>query len=221
MRWMDHERIALMETFRAADPGAATLCEGWNVRRLLAHLVMREHAPWKQLLDAVARPEPGQEKRLGQVVGAAETDAGYDQLLARFAAGTGAANPMTWLGDSAQLVEYVIHHEDVRRGGGNNLPRSLPAGQLEALWAKLPLMARMTYRRCPVAVTIATKNHPAVPVHKGAVRRGATWPGVVLVAGDPVEVALYISGRQRAANVEVTGSEAALAAFREWSARAK
>jgi hypothetical protein len=44
---------------------------------------------------------------------------------------------------------------------------------------------------------------------------------MVLVAGDPVEVALYISGRQRAANVEVTGSEAALAAFREWSARAK
>lgn len=221
MRWMDQERLALVATFRSADPQAGTLCEGWNVRRLLAHLVMREHAPWKQMLDAVARPEPGQEKRLGEFVGETETDEGYDQLLARFAAGTGAANPMTWLGDSAQLVEYVIHHEDVRRGGGNNLPRSLPAGQLEALWARLPMMARMAFLRSPVGVTIATKNHPAVRVRKVPVHKGATGPGMVLVVGDPVEVALYISGRQRAANVEVTGSEAALAAFHEWSARAK
>lgn len=211
MRWMDTERLALVETFRAVDPDAPTLCEGWPVRRLLAHLVMREHAPLKRLLDDAARPEPGTEKRLGQYVSAARSPAGYAALVQRFAAGTGAANPMTWLGDSVQLVEYVIHHEDVRRGTGGNTPRVLPEGQLDALWAKLPLMARMAYLRSPVGVTIAAKNRPAVPVRKGR--------GTVLVTGDPVEMALYVSGRRRAATVDVTGSEANLAAFHEWAAR--
>lgn len=211
MRWMDTERLALVETYRGADPEAPTLCEGWNVRRLLAHQVMREHEPWKQLLDLAARPEPGHEKRLGALVATAETPAGYAALVARFAAGTGAANPMTWLGDSAQLLEYVIHHEDVRRGAGKNEPRVLPAGQLDALWKKLPTIAKMSYRRSPVGVTIATADGEAKLVHKG--------PGMVVLAGDPVDMALYASGRRRASRVEVTGSAANVAAFQQWAAR--
>jgi uncharacterized protein (TIGR03085 family) len=207
---METERLALVDTFRSADPDAPTLCEGWNVRMLLAHLVQREHNPWSRLLDTVARPVPGQEKRQGALAATAGTRAGYEALIQQFAAGTGPANPMTWLGDAGQLLEYVVHHEDIRRGTGNKDPRTLPAGQLDALWKNLPLMARLTYRRCPVGVAIAAPGRGTTAVHKGQ--------GAIVLAGDPVEVALCVSGRQRAANIEVTGKAENTAAFQAWAA---
>ncbi|HEY8296221.1 MAG TPA: maleylpyruvate isomerase N-terminal domain-containing protein [Micrococcaceae bacterium] len=64
MAWMEAERQALVTTFRETDPGAPTLCAGWNARRLLAHLVQREHSPWQRAADALRRPEPGHERNL-------------------------------------------------------------------------------------------------------------------------------------------------------------
>ena len=61
------EKQALTETLRSADPGSGTLCAGWDVRRLLAHLVQREQDHRGALADAVARPEPGREKHLGRL----------------------------------------------------------------------------------------------------------------------------------------------------------
>ncbi|MCU6478880.1 TIGR03085 family metal-binding protein [Arthrobacter sp. A2-55] len=212
---METERLALVATFRQADPDAPTLCEGWTVRTLLGHLVQREHNPWARMLDTTARPVPGQERRLGALVATARTAAGYEALVQQFAAGTGPLNPMTWLGDGGQLLEYVVHHEDVRRGTGNKDPRTLPAGQLDALWKNLPLMARFTYRRCPVGVSIASPGRGTTAVHKAP---SGSRPAAVVLAGDPVEVALCVSGRQRAANIEVTGSPENTAAFQAWAA---
>jgi uncharacterized protein (TIGR03083 family) len=61
MSWVATEQDALVQTLRSANPDAATLCEGWDVRRLVAHLVQREQAPVAGLKDAVARKPPGQE----------------------------------------------------------------------------------------------------------------------------------------------------------------
>ena len=51
----------------APNPDAPTLCEGWDVRRLLAHLVQREQGPVAGLKDAVARKPPGQEPGLSRL----------------------------------------------------------------------------------------------------------------------------------------------------------
>jgi hypothetical protein len=39
----------------------------------------------------------------------------------------------------------------------------------------------------------------------------------VTLSGDPVEMALWVTGRRRAARVEVTGSREALDAFQAWA----
>lgn len=211
MRWMETERAALVESFRASDPDAPTLCEGWTVRRLLAHLVLREHTPWLQIMNLAGKAEPGHEKHLGTLVATAQSAEGYEALLARFAAGTGPLNPMTWLGDAGQLLEYLIHHEDARRGAGPVEARVLPAAELDAIFKHLPLMARMSHRSSPVGVSLARPGGAGVVVHKGE--------SAVVITGDPVELALYVSGRREAADVQITGKTEPVAAYTKWAAR--
>ena len=207
MAWVETERTELVRTLRDADPLAPTLCEGWDVRRLLAHLVLREHAPWKIAADAVRRPKPGREKHLGAEAAAAGTPQGYADLVDRFAAGPGRFSPFQ--ADAANLVEYVIHHEDIRRGAGTAEPRDLPAGQQQALWKQLGLMARMGYRGSPVGVELAVPGFGR--------RRVRSGDSSVLVSGNVVDLALHAMGRRTAANVSVEGGGESVRAFREWS----
>ena len=41
----DRERAALLDRAEAAGADAPTLCEGWTVHHLLAHMWVREHEP--------------------------------------------------------------------------------------------------------------------------------------------------------------------------------
>jgi uncharacterized protein (TIGR03085 family) len=150
MGWAQTEKQALVETLRRTDPGAPTLCTGWDARRLLAHLVQREQEHLGALTDAVARPEPGQEKHLGRMAAGAGTREGYVALVERFLDGPSRWSPMTWASEQVNLLEYVIHHEDVRRGGVTSPgPRVLPQHQRQQIWKQVTLMARLRFRGAP------------------------------------------------------------------------
>ncbi|GAA3571625.1 TIGR03085 family metal-binding protein [Microlunatus spumicola] len=208
MSWVATEQDALVRTLRSANPDAPTLCEGWDVRRLLSHLVQREQGPVDGLKDAVARRPPGQEPGLSRLTDRARSPYGYARLVDRFVAGAPRWSPMSWAAEKINFVEYVIHHEDVRRGGTSPAaPRDLPAAQQEAVWKQLGLFA-LSLRRSPVGVRLAT---PA-----GETRVAKAGDGVTLT-GEPVELALWISGRREAAQVTVTGAPDAVEAFRSWA----
>lgn len=210
MRWSETERAAMVASLRQLDPNAPTLCEGWDVRRLVAHLVQREHAMVQQLRDGIRKEAPGHETNLNTLVAAAATPSGYQDLVSRFAAGTGALNPMTWLGDLGQLVEYVVHHEDAVRGAGGPPSPARPAAALDKLFAQLGLMGRLLFRASPVGVILSRLDGPGTAVAK----KGS---GVTLT-GDPVELALYLNGRRDAAQVVVDGAPEHVAAFQQWVA---
>ena len=210
MPWVQVERRSLVATFAASDPEQPTLCDGWTVRHLLAHLVQRERQPLARLADQLARREPGNETRLGQLVDRAKTSEGYDALLARLAQGPSRRSPMGWADEAVNFLEYVIHHEDVRRGGTPPLvPRLLPDEELQAIWDGLRRLSRWGYRRAPVGVTLARPTGARLVVHQGE-------DGVVLT-GDPVELLLYMSGRQRAAHVGLTGTPESVRLFEAWN----
>jgi uncharacterized protein (TIGR03085 family) len=205
------ERVALAETLRTSDPDGPTLNEGWTVRHLLAHLVQREQDPVGATKDLLQRRPPGQERELGRLVDGAETPAGYTALVDRFLAGPPRWSPFSWAAERVNLLEYVVHHEDVRRGGlGDVAPRSLPAGALAALWGQLPFLGRMRFRTAPVGVSLEWPGHQLQVVKRAE-------PGVVL-RGQPVELALYLTGRREAAEVGVTGDPDAVARFSDWVA---
>jgi len=212
MSWVEDEKASLVATLRAVAPEADTLCEGWDVRRLLAHLVQREQGPVAMIRDSIANRPPGQEPGLSRLADRAGTPQGYAELVSRFDAGPPPWAPMGWAGGLINLLEYAIHHEDIRRAGPASAePRVLPAGQQQAVWKQAGLFARLGFRSAPVGVQLAT---PA-----GATRVAKKGPGVTLT-GEPVELALYASGRRAPARVTVTGAPDAVESFTQWAAAA-
>lgn len=209
MPWVQVERQSLVATFASADPEQPTLCEGWTVRHLLAHLVQREHEPLARLADQLSHPKPGHEERLSGLVDKARTPTGYEALLARFARGPSRLSPMRWADEAVNFLEYVIHHEDVRRGGLATGTRQLPLDEQDAIWSRMRPLATLGLRRAPVGVTLALPSGQRQQVHRGE-------DGVVLT-GDPVELLLYASGRRTAADVELTGSPEPLRRFEAWT----
>ena len=210
MAWVTQEKQALIATLRAADPTAPTLDEGWDVRRLLAHLVQREQGPVAMVKDARAKQPPGQEPNLSALVDGTTKPGGYEALIDRFESGPPAWSPMKWAAEKLNLVEYVIHHEDIRRGGSDpDAPRMLPAAENEAIWGQLGMLAKLGFRKAPVGVHLATPSGRHNVVKKGA---GVT------ITGDPVELALYVSGRRSAAKVEITGPDEQVLRFNDWAA---
>ncbi len=211
MAWSGIEKSTLAATLRAADPGAPTLCAGWTVRHLLAHLVLREQAPFRVAGDSLRHPVPGQERNMGRLVSSAQSPDGYAALIQRFRDGPPRWSPFSWLGDTVSLVEYVVHHEDIRRAGPDPAPpRDLPAAEQDAIWQRVKIMAGMGYRRSPVGVELALPDGRGRRVHNGT--------GAVLITGEPAELSLHALGRRSAAKVKVTGSPEALERFETWAA---
>lgn len=208
MGWVAQEKAALVETLRTTDPDAPTLDDGWDVRRLLAHLVQRESGSIAGLTDVIARKPPGQEAGLTKLTDRARSPQGYARLVDRFVAGPPRWSPMSWAAEKINFVEYVIHHEDIRRGGPVPAePRELPADEQDAVWQQLGLFA-LSLKRSPVGVRLATP--------RGQTRVAKGGDGVTLT-GEPVELALWISGRRGPAQVAVTGSPEAVEAFQSWA----
>lgn len=210
MGWARNEKVALVDTLRRTDPGAPTLCAGWDAKRLLAHLVQREQNLVGGVRDMVGRAEPGREKNLGKLAEPAGTPEGYAGLIDRFVEGPPRWSPMAWASEQVNVLEYVIHHEDVRRGAGAVVPRVVPAAQADKIFRQLPLMARLKVRSSPVGVTLAR------PAGATAVAKSGT--PTVTVTGEPVELALWVSGRRQAAQVQVSGPPEAVTRFEGWLA---
>jgi uncharacterized protein (TIGR03085 family) len=207
MKWVDTERAALADAFSQASPDDPTLCAGWTTSHLLAHLVQRENNLFGNIADQIGRRPPGQEKHLGKLVATTQTRSGYDALIRRLADGPPSWSPMSWAGEQLNLLEFLIHHEDVRRGSGAGTPppRQLPNEEQQAIFQRLPMLAKLSYRRALVGIILATPDKDRKVAKNGNTK--------VELLGTPIDLALYLSGRQRVANVDLQGPADAKEAF--------
>lgn len=190
------ERHALADTLAAAGPEAPTLCHPWRTAELAAHLVLRDSTPVELL--AQTRWQPLQ--RLSQA--AVRRYAGrtaYPDLVQRVRAGAPRFSPAALppVREVLNLLEFVVHHEDVRRAAEQWSPRELSEQRQQAVWDRLGLFARGTLRAAPVGVRLEWPGHGSRVV-KAAARQ-------VSVRGEPVELALFAYGRQRVARVTYAG----------------
>jgi uncharacterized protein (TIGR03085 family) len=189
------ERAALGDLFTKLGPDCPTLCEGWTTRDLAAHLVVRERRP-DAAVGILVKPLAGHLERVRR----ATATRPYEDLVAAVRKAPvwtfAAIGPLDRI---ANTQEFFIHHEDVRRAQPDWAPRDLGRAHGRALWAGLPGRARLALRRFPAGVRIEAPGY-------GQGRAGLGEP-VVTLTGDPGELALFLTGRQRAARVEVTGPE--------------
>ena len=134
------ERAALADLLLALGPDAPTINEGWAARDLAAHLVVRERRP-DAAAGALLPPLRGHHARVQRSV----AEQPFPELIAQLRRPpwwSPVSNPLA--DETANTIEFVVHHEDLRRAQPDWQPRDLPADLNAALWARLPLLARLT-----------------------------------------------------------------------------
>lgn len=195
------ERAALCDLLDALGPDAPTLCDGWDTRDLATHLLVRDRDPKAWAGIAVPRLA-----KLADSAMAARADEPYGEIVAAVRSGAPKWSPvgLPKVKDVVNLVEYVVHHEDVRRAQPGWGPRAVPASLADPLWSSLKMAARAQLRKAPDGVLLRRAGTDAeIAAKKGAL--------TVTVVGDPVELALFITGRGSAARVDLSGDDAAIA----------
>ncbi len=199
------ERLELCDLFDELGPAALTLLDGWTAHDLAAHLVLREHDPVAG--PCLVLPGPFQrfaERRRARV--AQRKD--FSWLVARIRSGP----PMGffrigWVRAMANLNEFFVHHEDLRRANERG-PRSLTLAMDAALWRNVRRGGGFLGRRvtaCGLEVEWAGTGK------RVTVQRGEP---AARLSGPPGELLLYLFGRKAAAQVDLTGVPEAVAAVR-------
>jgi uncharacterized protein (TIGR03085 family) len=197
------ERLELCDLLDELGPSVPTLLEGWTAHDLVAHIVMRERDPLAG--PCLVLPGPFQrfaEERRATLAGSKD----FESLVARIRCGP----PMGffrigWVRTLANLNEFFVHHEDVRRANKRG-PRSLTPGMDAAVWRNVRRGGHFLSRRlsaCGLEV-----------VWVGTSERAVVRPGELLatLSGSPGELLLYLFGRKAAAQVELSGPAQAVAA---------
>jgi uncharacterized protein (TIGR03085 family) len=212
MRYARDERAAICALLDETGPAAPTLCEGWTTLDLAAHLVLREHRP-----DAGAGmlggPLAGHTRRVQATITRRNP---YPRLVELIRNGPPRFSMFGIPGvdERANVVEFFVHHEDVRRAQPGWEPRETDRGLAEALWLRLK-MARLILRKSPVGVEFVRSDEPG-PARSGTPSIRMTANGrtpVVTVTGAPAELTLWALGRTAAARVRLDGSEADVSAL--------
>lgn len=200
------ERADLADLFDQVGPDAPTLCGEWTTRDLAAHLIIREARP-DAAVGILVRPLAG----YTESVQAGVAKRPWPELVEAVRTGPPLYSPFRLPGVAgmADLFEFVIHHEDVRRGEPGWLPRQLPAEEQDLLWERLAKAGRMLTRSSPVGVQLRRSDTGQRTVVK------AGSPAVTLV-GEPLEMLLRLYGRDEVV-LEVEGADDAVTAFQSAS----
>jgi uncharacterized protein (TIGR03085 family) len=200
------QRAEFCDTLLALGPDQPTLCDGWTTRDLAAHIVVRERRP-----DAAAgimlRFLAGHNARVQAALARSKPFEEIIELVRRPPVWTMSGIPP--LDRLVNTLELFIHTEDARRAQPDWAPRPLPADLAAQLWRQVRAGARFSgaLRKFPAAVVLEAPGH-------GEVRTGAAPDPAVRVTADPGELALFLSGRQRASRVDLTGPEPVVNALR-------
>jgi uncharacterized protein (TIGR03085 family) len=197
------ERHALCDTALALGPDAPTLCGGWNARDLIAHLLVRENSligaagisfsPLAGLTEramekAAREPFPDMVRKL------------YDPGLTPYR--------LPGVERLTNTLEYLVHHEDLRRAQTDWQPRELPAADEDEIWKLLPGSAKLSTRKADVPIVVRRSDRPG---KEAAVRRGAD---PVVVTGKPSELVLFFFGRDQLRDVSFEGPPDAISRLR-------
>jgi uncharacterized protein (TIGR03085 family) len=194
------ERAQLCLRFDELGPDAPTLCEGWTTFDLAAHLVVRERNPIGAPGIVISALSGLTERAMAR-----EKAKGYARVVDRVRSGPPPGPfAVPRLRQRLNLVEYAVHHEDVRRANGME-PRVDVDDLHDALWQSMRRLARFAVRGVPSGVVVELVRSDG-----GDMIRARTGDRAARVTGRPLEVLLWLYGRQDHAEVQLAGAVDAL-----------
>lgn len=198
------ERSEFCATLRRTDPDSPTLCGDWTAALLTAHLVQRE----RSFTEALGRlPVAAFQRRAQDRLVELVAERSYAELVDEFEAGPPVYSPwaIPVLREAVNVVEYAVHHEDVRRVVDGVEPRDLPVSRQRRIWQSTRLSAPMMLRRLPVGVRLIAPGFGTIA------SRAKDGHSYVTITGAPLELTLFTLGRQRVARVDYDGADADIA----------
>lgn len=196
------ERLALCDTALALGGDAPTLCDGWDAKQLVEHLLVRERSP----LGAVGIVVPA----LAGLTEHAMARAGrndFGVLVERLRRPGLTPFAIPAVDRLLNTLEYLVHHEDLRRAQPGWAPRELAPADRTRIWRALTVAGRGLVRPAGVPVVVRRTDTGA----RATLRRG---DDPVVVSGPPAELALFLFGRDRVRGVELDGPPERVAALR-------
>ncbi len=196
------ERASLCDLLTELGPDAPTLCEGWTTRDLAAHLIVREGRP-DAVPGVLISIFAGHTKSVQDAVAIRP----YEELVSKVRSGPPLWNPMRIgpIADAVNSLEFLVHHEDARRGSPDWVPRELPAEVQDQAWSRLLRVAKLNFKSSPVGVVLRRPDGTTSTARKG--------DAVVTLTGDPVELVLVAFGRT-ANQVRIDGDADDIARFK-------
>jgi uncharacterized protein (TIGR03085 family) len=189
------ERAQLADLLDKLGPDAPTCCAGWTTAHLAAHVVVRDRRPDALLGFGIEEalgdgPLPSWAHRLERRL---RESTPFPDVVARLRSGAAIWSPLSWPGlRSFDVPELAIHHEDVRRAQPDWAPRPLSRADQDALWTPATFFAR------GVGGGVVLRRTDVEGVEKRIGAEGRT------VAGEPMELLLWASGRTDVARVTVS-----------------
>jgi uncharacterized protein (TIGR03085 family) len=195
------ERAALCDLFVEVGESAPTLCAGWDAGDLLTHLLIRETRP-DAFAGVLIPPLGGYTARVQQALRDSQP---FGALVGKLRSGPPVWSPLGLpvVRDRANLHEFFIHHEDVRRAQPGWSVRDLPPETRDEIWRIVRLMAPLLVRGVKdTRITLQTPDGG----ERALGRQDSAHD--VTVTGEPGEILLYLSGRRAFAEVKITGSPA-------------
>ncbi len=197
------ERTNLCDAALQVGEDQPTLCEGWAVKDLVVHLLLRE----RNVASAgiVLKPLAGLLERETRRYGRQD----FTVLVERLRHGPPPWSPFALpKADAlANTVEFFVHHEDIRRAQPSWQARELPPPAEHALWKAVRVAGKGLVRSGPSGVVLERSDTGA----RATLKKGE--PAVV-VRGLPGELTLFVYGRQHHADVELDGPADAVATLR-------
>lgn len=205
MHFVDPSREVLAETLLAAGPDSATLCEGWRTAELAAHLYLREHRLTAQLGMAFKPLSKVSDEATRKLADKSRGTAGYSKLVKAFRAGPPRLSPLKFksVDAAANLIEYFVHTEDVRRATTRWAPRALDEEYSNALWDDLIKRAALLYRGVDLGIVLVRPDGPRHVAKRASVS--------VAIVGEPGELLMHAHGRTQHALVTFEGQPDAVA----------
>ena len=201
------ERTLLCATAQQVGPDAPTLCGGWNVRDLVVHLLIREGHPLAAAGIFVPRLA-GLTRRVERSL----ADDDFADLVTELRHGPPLLSPfrVPRLGGIANIAEFFVHHEDIRRAQEDWQPRVQSPSAENTLWRLLTVLGRATSLVAPTGVVMRRSD---VADTRARLRKARPDSGDVVVTGTPSELLLFAYGRQGRCVVELDGAPDDVAAL--------
>lgn len=192
------ERDALCDLALLLGPDAPTLCEGWDARDLVTHLLVRERRPVSSLGNVVP-PLAGLTERAM----ARGRERSYGVEVERLRRPAAPLRAVRVLDDLINTVELVVHHEDLRRAQPGWEPRTLPTSDLDALWSQIGKGAALFGRKLPDPTVLRRAD-------TGATATARKGPDPVTISGPVVELVLFLFGREQTRELVFEGDPEAV-----------